>query len=137
MAACGHAHGSRCSPACVHLAGADSSFFLDCRRCGIFGYYTYGVSKDLQFILETLFNGLKRLEYRGYDSAGIAVELVDAYHPTTTLKTRYSTGSSVDDVPEENGERAPWVTQCPQSRTQPLLSSLSLKQLPPLCLPRR
>lgn len=37
---------------------------------GIFGYYSFNVSKDLQTVLDTLFSGLKRLEYRGYDSAG-------------------------------------------------------------------
>jgi glucosamine--fructose-6-phosphate aminotransferase (isomerizing) len=38
--------------------------------CGIFGYINYLVEKDRGFILETLLNGLKALEYRGYDSAG-------------------------------------------------------------------
>ena len=42
--------------------------------CGIFGYYNYEVSKDRKAILEILFNGLKRLEYRGYDSAGISFD---------------------------------------------------------------
>lgn len=45
--------------------------------CGIFAYYTYNVPKDLKAILETLFNGLKRLEYRGYDSAGICIDAAD------------------------------------------------------------
>ena len=35
--------------------------------CGIVGY----VGK--RPIINTLLNGLKRLEYRGYDSAGIAI----------------------------------------------------------------
>ena len=35
--------------------------------CGIVGYL--GVKESLPIIL----NGLKRLEYRGYDSAGVAV----------------------------------------------------------------
>lgn len=48
--------------------------------CGIFGYYTFNVNKDLQAVLDALFNGLKRLEYRGYDSAGIAVDVVDPVH---------------------------------------------------------
>lgn len=42
--------------------------------CGIFGYYTFGTPKELQAILDVLFTGLKRLEYRGYDSAGICVD---------------------------------------------------------------
>lgn len=42
--------------------------------CGIFAYINYQVPRDRRYILETLVNGLKRLEYRGYDSAGIAVD---------------------------------------------------------------
>ncbi|KAB2571556.1 Glutamine-fructose-6-phosphate aminotransferase [Lasiodiplodia hormozganensis] len=42
--------------------------------CGIFGYVNYLVEKDRKFILNTLVNGLSRLEYRGYDSAGLAVD---------------------------------------------------------------
>ena len=42
--------------------------------CGIFGYYSYRVSKDRKAILEYLFTGLRRLEYRGYDSAGISFD---------------------------------------------------------------
>ncbi|KAJ5142069.1 hypothetical protein N7526_003064 [Penicillium atrosanguineum] len=42
--------------------------------CGIFGYINYLVERDRQFIVNTLLNGLSRLEYRGYDSAGMAVD---------------------------------------------------------------
>ncbi|KAJ5343514.1 Sugar isomerase (SIS) [Penicillium brevicompactum] len=42
--------------------------------CGIFGYINYLVEKDRKFIITTLLNGLSRLEYRGYDSAGMAVD---------------------------------------------------------------
>ncbi|KAH7062272.1 glucosamine--fructose-6-phosphate aminotransferase [Macrophomina phaseolina] len=42
--------------------------------CGIFGYVNYLVEKDRKFILNTLVNGLSRLEYRGYDSAGLAID---------------------------------------------------------------
>ncbi|KAK0656862.1 hypothetical protein B0T16DRAFT_400423 [Cercophora newfieldiana] len=42
--------------------------------CGIFGYVNYLVEKDRKFIINTLINGLSRLEYRGYDSAGLAVD---------------------------------------------------------------
>lgn len=42
--------------------------------CGIFAYLNYDVSRDRRYILEILFNGLRRLEYRGYDSAGISIE---------------------------------------------------------------
>ncbi|KAG0638500.1 glucosamine--fructose-6-phosphate aminotransferase [Tuber brumale] len=42
--------------------------------CGIFGYINYLVEKDRKYIIDTLINGLSRLEYRGYDSAGIAID---------------------------------------------------------------
>jgi len=42
--------------------------------CGIFGYVNYLVEKDRKFIIDTLVNGLSRLEYRGYDSAGFAID---------------------------------------------------------------
>jgi glutamine---fructose-6-phosphate transaminase (isomerizing) len=42
--------------------------------CGIFGYYNYKVSRDRGDVLDLLFTGLRRLEYRGYDSAGVCVD---------------------------------------------------------------
>lgn len=42
--------------------------------CGIFGYLNYLVEKQRNDILQILLNGLGRLEYRGYDSAGLAVD---------------------------------------------------------------
>lgn len=41
---------------------------------GIFGYLNYLVPRTRQYILETLIKGLQRLEYRGYDSAGVAFD---------------------------------------------------------------
>ncbi|KAK9471781.1 uncharacterized protein V1510DRAFT_430926 [Dipodascopsis tothii] len=45
--------------------------------CGIFGYVNYLVDRSRGEILETLLQGLQRLEYRGYDSAGVAVDGAD------------------------------------------------------------
>jgi glutamine---fructose-6-phosphate transaminase (isomerizing) len=42
--------------------------------CGIFGYINHGVPQERKQIIEMLVAGLKRLEYRGYDSAGMAVD---------------------------------------------------------------
>jgi glucosamine--fructose-6-phosphate aminotransferase (isomerizing) len=42
--------------------------------CGIFGYLNYLVKRDRRFIVDILVNGLHRLEYRGYDSSGIAFD---------------------------------------------------------------
>jgi len=42
--------------------------------CGIFAYLNFHANKERRYILDVLFNGLRRLEYRGYDSAGIAID---------------------------------------------------------------
>eukprot|EP00055_Hartaetosiga_balthica_P014835 m.83990 g.83990 ORF g.83990 m.83990 type:complete len:698 (-) comp8704_c1_seq1:267-2360(-) len=42
--------------------------------CGIFAYLTHDVERDRKFIINVLLKGLKRLEYRGYDSAGMAID---------------------------------------------------------------
>lgn len=47
------------------MANKDVIFFA-----GIFAYLNYLTPKSRKEILELLVNGLKRLEYRGYDSAG-------------------------------------------------------------------
>lgn len=46
--------------------------------CGIFAYLNYNVSRERRYILEVLFNGLRRLEYRGYDSSGISIDYSSA-----------------------------------------------------------
>lgn len=42
--------------------------------CGIFAYLNYLTPKTRRELIETLIKGLQRLEYRGYDSAGIGVD---------------------------------------------------------------
>lgn len=42
--------------------------------CGIFAYLNHRVPRTRKEIFEILVKGLQRLEYRGYDSAGIAVD---------------------------------------------------------------
>ncbi|KAL5248294.1 hypothetical protein ACHWQZ_G017472 [Mnemiopsis leidyi] len=42
--------------------------------CGIFAYLNFCVPCQRQKVYEILLRGLERLEYRGYDSAGIAVD---------------------------------------------------------------
>lgn len=41
--------------------------------CGIFAYLNYLIEKDRKYIIDTLIKGLERLEYRGYDSAGLVI----------------------------------------------------------------
>ncbi|XP_073038621.1 glutamine--fructose-6-phosphate aminotransferase [isomerizing] 1-like [Primulina eburnea] len=50
--------------------------------CGIFAYLNFNVSRERSYILQLLFNGLRRLEYRGYDSAGISI---DVSHEASTV----------------------------------------------------
>lgn len=38
--------------------------------CGIFGYLNFATPKKRNEIIEILLQGLRRMEYRGYDSAG-------------------------------------------------------------------
>ncbi|XP_051897567.1 glutamine--fructose-6-phosphate aminotransferase [isomerizing] 1-like [Pristis pectinata] len=42
--------------------------------CGIFAYLNHLVPRTRREIVEILFKGLQRLEYRGYDSAGIGID---------------------------------------------------------------
>lgn len=54
--------------------------------CGIFGYLNYLVKRDRRFIADILINGLHRLEYRGYDSSGIAFDGDDIEDPSSKSK---------------------------------------------------
>lgn len=38
--------------------------------CGIFAYLNFLTPKTRQEVIDILLKGLKRMEYRGYDSAG-------------------------------------------------------------------
>ena len=42
--------------------------------CGIFAYCNYGPPTKQSVVVDKLLNGLRRLEYRGYDRAGIAID---------------------------------------------------------------
>uniref|UniRef100_A0A7N6BHN4 glutamine--fructose-6-phosphate transaminase (isomerizing) n=1 Tax=Anabas testudineus TaxID=64144 RepID=A0A7N6BHN4_ANATE len=55
--------------------------------CGIFAYLNYQVPRTRKEIFETLVTGLQRLEYRGYDSAGVAVDCPKKTATDTTDNT--------------------------------------------------
>lgn len=55
--------------------------------CGIFAYLNYLVPAKRKEILEILVNGLKRMEYRGYDSAGVGFEGTNTKNGSHELKT--------------------------------------------------
>jgi len=44
---------------------------------GILAYLNYLTPKSRQEMLDLLVTGLKRLEYRGYDSTGVAIDSPD------------------------------------------------------------
>ncbi|XP_076021104.1 glutamine--fructose-6-phosphate aminotransferase [isomerizing] 2 [Genypterus blacodes] len=57
--------------------------------CGIFAYLNYQVPRTRKEIFETLVKGLQRLEYRGYDSAGVAVDGPDKTSTDINSNTIY------------------------------------------------
>ena len=58
--------------------------------CGIFAYLNYLTPKTRKEIVDILINGLKRLEYRGYDSAG--------NHLESFFKSKKNRQNRCDDV---------------------------------------
>jgi len=66
---------------------AEANFTL--RMCGIFAYLNHLTPKTRLEILEILLKGLKRLEYRGYDSAGVGI---DGSHGSKEICLVKSTG---------------------------------------------
>ncbi|KAF6002394.1 Glucosaminefructose-6-phosphate aminotransferase [Cyanidiococcus yangmingshanensis] len=72
--------------------------------CGIFAYVIYGVERSRDEIAAVLLNGLRRLEYRGYDSAGIALddsqESALGEHPPLVVKGPGSVSQLAQQVEE-------------------------------------
>ncbi|XP_057499136.1 glutamine--fructose-6-phosphate aminotransferase [isomerizing] 1-like isoform X2 [Actinidia eriantha] len=56
--------------------------------CGIFAYLNHNVNRERRYVLEVLFNGLRRLEYRGYDSAGISIDSLSSSNSLSPLVFR-------------------------------------------------
>jgi asparagine synthetase B (glutamine-hydrolysing) len=97
--------------------------------CGIFGYYTFGTPRDLQAILNIIFTGLRRLEYRGYDSAGLCVDSAEApgristdgsstsASPLSSANGSAANGAALDAALSSNGSGPlggePVVIKCP------------------------
>ncbi|CAN6443263.1 unnamed protein product [Victoria cruziana] len=70
--------------------------------CGIFAYLNYNVHRERRYILELLFNGLRRLEYRGYDSAGISIDSDSA--PSADLGCNFPGSSLIPLVFRQEGK---------------------------------
>ncbi|OHT06014.1 glucosamine--fructose-6-phosphate aminotransferase, isomerizing family protein [Tritrichomonas foetus] len=58
--------------------------------CGIFAYINFLTDKNLKEILIRILSGLRKLEYRGYDSCGICFDLENQEHERrmTVVKTQ-------------------------------------------------
>ncbi len=61
--------------------------------CGVFGYIGKKNAVDI------IFNGLKKLEYRGYDSAGIAVVVDKELHIRKSVGKLSNLGLSIEENP--------------------------------------
>ncbi|KAL2896459.1 putative glutamine--fructose-6-phosphate aminotransferase [isomerizing] [Bienertia sinuspersici] len=57
---------------------------------GIFGYINYKVNRKRDYILKILFNALHRLEYYGYDSAGVSIDVVPVAHQHCNINENIS-----------------------------------------------
>ncbi|KEG12615.1 putative glucosamine-fructose-6-phosphate aminotransferase [Trypanosoma grayi] len=55
--------------------------------CGIFAYINFRFRRTTRDILNVLLDGLKRVEYRGYDSAGLCVDHRDSHQPPALLRS--------------------------------------------------
>ncbi|XP_017001640.2 glutamine--fructose-6-phosphate aminotransferase [isomerizing] 2 [Drosophila takahashii] len=60
--------------------------------CGIFAYLNYLTPKSRQEVLDLLVQGLKRLEYRGYDSTGIAIDALNSGEEPSSILLVKRTG---------------------------------------------
>uniref|UniRef100_H2ZHY9 glutamine--fructose-6-phosphate transaminase (isomerizing) n=1 Tax=Ciona savignyi TaxID=51511 RepID=H2ZHY9_CIOSA len=56
--------------------------------CGIFAYINFCTPRERKYILEVLVNGLKRLEYRGYDSAGPPIAVIKQRGKVSALEEK-------------------------------------------------
>ncbi|XP_057338677.1 glutamine--fructose-6-phosphate aminotransferase [isomerizing] 2 isoform X1 [Microplitis mediator] len=65
--------------------------------CGIFAYLNYLTPKSRQEILKLLVGGLKRLEYRGYDSAGVALDEANG-HDIAVIKKQGKVQALEDEI---------------------------------------
>ncbi|KAL6942887.1 glutamine--fructose-6-phosphate transaminase (isomerizing) [Hanseniaspora osmophila] len=73
--------------------------------CGIFGYCNYMVEKTRGEVMDTLVEGLSRLEYRGYDSTGIAVD-GDEAEETLIIKQIGKVSALKEEIKRVNPDRS-------------------------------
>lgn len=66
--------------------------------CGIYAYLNFMKDKKLKDILLTLLAGLKKLEYRGYDSCGISFDTGDEYTRKIVIAKSKGTVDNLTDL---------------------------------------
>jgi glucosamine--fructose-6-phosphate aminotransferase (isomerizing) len=64
--------------------------------CGIFGFLNFDSEVSRVEMLKILLRGLRRLEYRGYDSAGVAFDSVNGPHEIEIVKTNGNVQKLID-----------------------------------------
>merc|ERR1712088_478898 len=74
--------------------------------CGIFAYLNHLTPKTRAEVIDLLIKGLKRLEYRGYDSAGIGIDGPNGNASITLLKSTGKVKSLEDKIEAQMGN--PW-----------------------------
>ncbi|KAG0672146.1 glutamine--fructose-6-phosphate transaminase (isomerizing) [Kluyveromyces marxianus] len=86
--------------------------------CGIFGYCNFLVEKSRGEIVDTLVEGLQRLEYRGYDSTGIAID-GDDEDETLIFKQIGKVSALQKEIEKHNPNRdVHFVTHCGIAHTR-------------------
>ena len=81
--------------------------------CGIVGYV--GVDNACPFLID----GLRRLEYRGYDSSGVAIHSGTSIHVTRSVGRIDALVSSIGDTPDEGRlgiGHTRWATHGPATK---------------------
>ena len=72
--------------------------------CGIFAYAFFGLPHSPESLVVTLLRGLRRLEYRGYDSAGISFDAAsDPRNAPKIIKKKGNVSNLVDYVKQQTG----------------------------------
>merc|ERR1712038_516152 len=66
--------------------------------CGIFAYLNHLTPKTRAEVIDLLIKGLKRLEYRGYDSAGIGIDGPNGNASIALLKSTGKVKSLEDKI---------------------------------------
>lgn len=66
--------------------------------CGIFAYINYLKDRKLKEILIRLLGGLKKLEYRGYDSCGICFDIGSEYERKLVVAKTVGSGANLEPL---------------------------------------